>query len=130
MLADGLLLVRLARTSGVYLALALEASVAVAAMVVVGSTISRHIRRLRAEAHAGRYNPYRYALLATCIAAGVLMVIPGFVSDIVGLAIYLPPGRHLAAWILHRRNREGFGLAYEYLKLRIFSVDEQPERDE
>ena len=123
MLADGWVLVRVARRSGVYLALALEAAVAVVAVIIVGSTIVRQIGVLRTDAFEGQYRPREFARLAAVVTAAVLLVLPGFVSDAVGMMLYLPPGRQLFMTGFVLRNRDELPTVYEYLKLAVFSDD-------
>ncbi len=120
-LADGLLLVRLARIRGVYFALALEGLVTIAAAIVLGSTINNLIRKIRSDAQRGSCIPRRYAHLAAVVTAGVLLFIPGFITDLVGLAIYLPPGRFFFTAFFQRRNISSVAKAYEYLTLEISS---------
>ncbi|WP_062015268.1 FxsA family protein [Aureimonas sp. AU4] len=72
----------------------------VVASVVVGLALLKRqtlstLRRARAEARAGRM-PEREIVHGALIAlAGVLLVIPGFLSDIAGLLLFLPPVRDL-----------------------------------
>jgi UPF0716 protein FxsA len=121
-LADGLVLIRLARVSGAYLALALEGAVTLVALVIVGSTVNGLIRTIRHDAHTGTYRPLRYARLAGAVIAGVLLVVPGFVTDIAGLLLYLPPGHHIFAALFVRRNAAGLERVHEYLTMEIFST--------
>lgn len=74
----------------------------VVASVVVGLALLKRqtlstLQRARAEARAGRV-PEREIVHGALIAlAGVLLVIPGFLSDIAGLLLFLPPVRD-AVW--------------------------------
>ena len=124
MLIDGWFLVRLSREHGVYLALALEGIVAIVAVVIVGSSISKQIRHLRNEARDGAYRPSGYAELATLVVSATLMVLPGFASDAIGALLYLPPGRQVCRAIFARRHRTRLPVVYEYLKLSVFSSDD------
>ena len=127
MLADGWILVRLARLSGVYLALALQAAVAVLALIVVGSSVLRQIREIRNAARAGWFRASQYANLAALVVACLLMVLPGFATDAIGLLVYLPPGRGIFRWMFLRRQRDRLSQVYEYVKLAVFSADDAPE---
>ena len=129
-LADGLVLIRLARLSGAYLALAVEGAVTLVAAVIVGSTVNGVIRTIRLDAHTGSYRPLRYAQLVGTVIAGVLLVVPGFVTDIAGLLLYLPPGRHTFAALFVRRHAAGLYRAHEYLTMEIFSTAAERESDE
>ncbi|TVR71780.1 MAG: FxsA family protein [Spirochaetaceae bacterium] len=125
-LADGWILVNVARRIGVYAALALEGAVALAAVIILGNSINHRIRVIREEARAGFFRPARYARLASVVTAAILLILPGFASDVLGLLIYYPPGRLLFSAFFLRRHRETLPVVYEYLKLSIFS--DEPER--
>ena|SRR5437764_9553821 len=61
--------------------------------------------RFRAETAAGR--PPGRAVLdgALILIGGLLLIIPGFISDAVGIMLLLPPGRSLARRAVTRRLR-------------------------
>lgn len=68
---------------------------------VVGSILLRvqgfgAMNRARAEIEAGR-DPSRELANGAMIAfAGILLVLPGFITDIIGILLFLPPVRALA----------------------------------
>ncbi|RIY02766.1 membrane protein FxsA [Aureimonas flava] len=80
----------------------------VIAAMVVGSLLLRRqtlstLRAAQAEARAGRV-PEREIVHGAMIAlAGILLILPGFVTDVFGLLLFLPPVRDLV-W---RRLRAG-----------------------
>jgi UPF0716 protein FxsA len=129
MLADGLLLVRLARTTGVYFALALEGGVTIVAALILGGTIHTLIKKIRDDARIGSVVPRRYGRLAAVVSAAILLVLPGFVTDLAGLILFLPPGRYVYSALFIRLNKEAIPGIYEYLKLELFSHDESRESD-
>jgi len=129
-MADGWLLVRISRAVGVYFALALEGTVAVVAVLVVGSTIHHQIQRLQRAARQGDFQPKQFALLAAYVVAGVLLVLPGFATDAAGLLIYIPPGRTLFVALFVRRNRERLPVVYEYFKLSVYADGSASTDDE
>ncbi len=130
-LFDGLILIRLARITGIYYALALEGIVSIVAAVVLGSTANSLIRKIRADAVNGSCIISRYARLAAVVTAGILLFIPGFATDGIGLLIYLPPGRMLYALLFRRRNEETVKRSYEYLTMELFaSPSSRGEDDE
>lgn len=61
------------------------------------------MRRIRAELEAGRDPGREVAHGFMILAAGVLLLIPGFVTDIVGLLLFIPPVRDLAWNFIKRR---------------------------
>ena len=125
MLVDGWILVLVARRNGVYFALAIQALVAIVALVVLGGSIHRQLARIHRNVQAGRFVPYAYAKLITIVSAGVLLVLPGFASDAIGLLLYLPPFRGACVWLVARILRNRLPVLDEYVKLRFFSDGEQ-----
>jgi UPF0716 protein FxsA len=68
--------------------------------------------RVRKELDAGQDPSRQLAHGAMILLAGVLLLIPGFVTDIVGLLLFLPPVRDLAWRFLKSRvvvSAGGFG---------------------
>ena len=61
------------------------------------------LNRIRAELDAGRDPGRELAHGAMIMLAGMLLLIPGFVTDIIGLLLFLPPVRDLAWRFLKRR---------------------------
>lgn len=59
--------------------------------------------RIRGEIEAGRDPSRNLAHGVMILLAGLLLLIPGFVSDIIGLLLFLPPIRDLAWRFLSRR---------------------------
>lgn len=68
--------------------------------------------RIRRELDAGGDPGREVAHGAMIMLAGVLLLIPGFVTDIIGLLLFLPPVRDLAWGFLRKRvvvSAAGFG---------------------
>ncbi len=59
--------------------------------------------RARAELAGGGDPSRELADAAMILVAGILLLIPGFVTDIAGLLLFLPPVRHLAWRFFSRR---------------------------
>jgi UPF0716 protein FxsA len=59
--------------------------------------------RIRGEIEAGRDPSRNLAHGVMILLAGILLLIPGFVSDIIGLLLFVPPIRDLAWRFLSRR---------------------------
>jgi UPF0716 protein FxsA len=75
---------------------------------LVGAWLTRHegfvvLRRLRAQIDAGRAPTGELIDGALVLGAGVLMLTPGFVTDVVGLLVLFPPTRALLRRYLRRR---------------------------
>jgi UPF0716 protein FxsA len=81
---------------------------------VGGLVLVRHeglgtMARMRAELDAGRVPAGQLADGFWLCLAGLLLIIPGFVTDIAGLLLLLPPVRSLAKWGVARRFGQGSG---------------------
>ncbi len=61
------------------------------------------INRIRKEVAAGRNPGRELAHGAMIMLAALLLLIPGFVSDIIGLLLFIPPVRDLVSKFLTRR---------------------------
>lgn len=80
----------------------------VIAMGILGAALLRLqgfgvLARIKTEIEAGRNPGREMAHGVMILLAGVLLLIPGFVSDIIGLALFVPPIRDLA-WRYLSRN--------------------------
>lgn len=74
----------------------------------VGAWLTKHegfivLQRLRAQLEAGRAPTAEIIDGVLVLAAGVLMLTPGFVTDAVGLLVLFPPTRALLRMYLRRR---------------------------
>jgi len=68
---------------------------------VAGGLLLRHqgfgvMARIRAETEAGRDPSRHLAHGAMIVVASTLLIVPGFITDIAGLLLFLPPVRDLA----------------------------------
>ena len=75
---------------------------------VVGAYLTKHegfvvLRRLRAQLDAGKVPTAELIDGALVLAAGVLLLVPGFVTGAIGLLILFPPTRALFRAIVRRR---------------------------
>ncbi|MEO5756457.1 MAG: FxsA family protein [Mesorhizobium sp.] len=73
----------------------------VLALSIAGALLLRHqgfgvMARVRAEMDAGRDPSRQLAHGVMIVLAAILLIIPGFITDIIGLLLFLPPVRDLA----------------------------------
>lgn len=86
---------------------------------IVGSLLLRWqglglLARIRQELDAGRNPSRELAHGAMIVVAAILLMLPGFITDIVGLLLFIPPVRDLGWRFLRNRIRvvssvKGFG---------------------
>lgn len=75
---------------------------------IAGSLLLRHqgfgvMARVRAEMDAGRDPSRQLAHGAMIVLAAILLIIPGFITDIIAILLLLPPVRDLAWRLLKNR---------------------------
>jgi UPF0716 protein FxsA len=75
---------------------------------IVGSILLRVqgfgvLTRIRRDVDAGRNPGRELAHGAMILLAGVLLLVPGFVTDVIGLLLFIPPVRDLAWRFLRER---------------------------
>ncbi|MCX7302786.1 MAG: membrane protein FxsA [Hyphomicrobiales bacterium] len=100
------------RQIGVFWTLALVIAAGMAGLIVLRVQGFGIMARIRAEADAGRDPGRQLANGVMILFAGVLLVVPGFVTDILALLLFLPPVRSFAWRFLKRRivvASAGFG---------------------
>lgn len=88
---------------GVLLTLALVVASGILGAILVRVQGFGVMNRIRQELEAGGDPGREVAHGAMILLAGVLLLIPGFVTDIIGLLLFLPPVRDLA-WSFFRNR--------------------------
>ncbi len=118
LLADGYVLILASRRVGVYLLLALTASTGLAAIAVVMISYRAQLRSMRSSVATGVYPAKEFRRLIPLLAAAVLLVVPGFVTDALGVLLLTRPVGWLLGATLERLRRSHFHELYEYLRLQ------------
>jgi len=117
LLADGYVLIILSRVVGIYLLLAIEAVSGLAAAVAILRSYRNTVDDLRAAVDAGRDPEPELRWICCLWVSVVLLLIPGFVTDGLGIAVLIPPFRWLVARFVMRAARDGVEELLEHLKL-------------
>lgn len=118
MLADGYAVIIVSRYLGAYLLLAILASTGLVGVIVVLTAYRSTLDRMWRVVTAGRYPRTEFRRMSSLLVAAALLVIPGFVSDAVGIVVLTRIGGWMLGAILERRNRRRFEELYEHLRLR------------
>lgn len=108
--AELIVLVQVAGSIGVLDTLALLAVVSILGVWLAKRAGLGVVRRLRQAQAAGRTPSREVADGAIVLLAAVLLVLPGFISDVVGIALLLPPVRAGVRTLALRRFRQRGGL--------------------
>ena len=102
---------------GTYLLLALVAATGLIGILVAFRQIRSILAAIRKRTDSGEYPEEEFVDLAGALLGSVLLVTPGFVSDVFGLLLILPFLRRLAGRLVTVRMRDRLKEVYEYLKL-------------
>jgi UPF0716 protein FxsA len=111
-----------------------ETIAALLVISVVGAWLCRLegfgvLRRIQVALDAGRLPTKELQDGALILLAGALLLTPGFLGDVVGILLLLPPTRAVARLWLARllRNRVGVVMAGGRRRGPVIDVDEPPE---
>jgi UPF0716 protein FxsA len=121
LLADGGVLVLCADRCGFYAALAMTGATGLGALVIVMNSLFEVMKSLRKKVRAGLYPEAEYCIVIGLIVSGTLLIIPGFVTDSLGVIAYLHPVRRLIGQAVVARHPSWFKELYEYLALQEYS---------
>ncbi len=116
-IADGYILLTFGEHYGKHLVLAAAASTGLFALFFLLNSAGTTVLRIRRDVAADIFPRREYARLAGLLASGVLLLLPGFFTDAVGILVYLPPMRRLTGHVLTARHGAFLREAYEYLKI-------------
>lgn len=116
-LGDGYVLVIASRRVGIYLLLAVEAVTGIVAVVSILNAYRHAVAAARDHVEHDHYPVTEFRTLGCFWVAAVLLVLPGFLTDALGLAVLLPPLRWVVGTWIEKMNRGAFEELYEYLKM-------------
>ncbi len=117
MIGDAYVLILVSRFLGIYLLLAAEAATGLIAVIAILSSYRHTVTRVREAVRDDRYPDAEFRALSCLWVSAICLVLPGFVTDALGIAVLLPPVRWGVGFWIERAGRSGFEELYEYLKL-------------
>ena len=116
-LADFYLLLVIRDYFGTYLIMAAVAATALLGLFFAIGPLRRIVARICFEIDSGKYPEESFEQLAGVLIAAVLIVFPGFGTDIVGFLCIFPVSRRIVGRIVTRRMQSRLNELYEYIKV-------------
>ena len=116
-LLEAVVLVRLSATMGWWV-LAWVVLAAVAGMALIKEARFALVARLAAGLAQGRFSIVALTDSARTVLAGILLIYPGVVSDLIALTLLLLPGPRVVADSAARRDRRGTFIEGELRRTR------------
>ena len=114
---EAVVLVRLAETMGWWV-LAWVVLAAVAGMALIKEARFALVARLAAGLAQGRFSIVALTDSARVVLAGILLIFPGVVSDLIALTLLLLPGPRVVVESAVRRERRGTFIEGEFRRTR------------
>jgi UPF0716 protein FxsA len=116
-LGEIFLLIYLGSRIGVYISLALAAFAGLIGMLAALKELRKNLESLRRKARTGQLPVQEFVNLTAILAASVLLLTPGFITDTMGFLLFVPAIRDAwGRWVL-AKTRTDLKELYEYLKL-------------
>jgi|BenlonsequeITSRD_1030534.scaffolds.fasta_scaffold00085_25 UPF0716 protein FxsA len=100
-----------------YYVLACLTGSAVIGLLLTWPAVHRIVKHIRKDIAEGEFPEHDMERLLGTIASGIFMLIPGFVTDCLGLIIFFFGLRRPVGKLIMMKNRDRLFQAYEYLKL-------------
>jgi UPF0716 protein FxsA len=104
---------------GNYLTLALAAVAGLPGALLTQSQVKRTLARLRAKLRTTEYPGREFADLAGMLAGGLLLVTPGFITDLFGYVLLIPSVREALGRAIAKKLDPSLSDVYDYLRLRV-----------
>lgn len=114
-LLDNLATIWIASVIGAYTAVALVGVVTWVCLAIVFSAIARHIRIARVNAAKGTYSKMEYVHLSGLMLSAILIISPGFMTDILAWLIFVTPVRLSIGALVYYRFKSEFEQIHQHL---------------
>ncbi len=116
-LAEIFLILQLGGILGNYLVIALTAGTGLMGMLIAFSEIENLIKQIKRKLKDGEYPGKEFIGLAGVFAGAILMLTPGFITDTLGLLLFIPVIRNGVGKFITSKMENQLKDIYEYLKL-------------
>jgi len=116
-LGEIFLLIYLGGKIGLYISLALAAFAGLVGMLAALNEFRKNLEALRRKTRKGVLPTQEFINLTAVLAASILLLTPGFITDTMGFLLFVPAVRNAwGRWVL-AKTRTDLKELYEYLKL-------------
>jgi UPF0716 protein FxsA len=116
-LAEIFLLIYLGARIGNYFTLALAATTGLIGMLVALRGFRKNLDILKRKIRDGEYPGEEFVTLTGIFLAAILLLTPGFITDMFGLLLFVPTIRRGLGRLVIRLTRTDLKELYEYLNL-------------
>ena len=116
-LAEIFLFIYLGELIGNYLVLIIAAVAGLGGALIALSQVQAARERLRVQLKAGRYPGREFADLAGILVSGILLITPGFITDLLGYLLMIPAVRDAVRGMIRNKLDRSFKDIYTYLRL-------------
>jgi UPF0716 protein FxsA len=116
-LAEIFLIIYLGDWIGNYFTLALAAFTGLMGMLFALRGFQKNLQLLKDKIKEGVFPTEEFITLTGIFAAGILLLTPGFITDLLGFSLFIPVIRSALGRFIIRVTRANFKELYEYLKL-------------
>ena len=116
-LAEIVLILFVGDIIGKYLTLALAASSGLIGVLVAVRQLRGLLDTARGKIRSGVYPGAEFVEIAGIVVGSVLLMTPGFITDTMGLVMFIPAVRRAVGRLITRRLERRLTEVYEYLRL-------------
>lgn len=116
-LSETFLILRLGGIFGNYIVLAIAATTGILGVLIAFSEVNQIIKAIKYKLKEGIYPGKEFISLAGVLTGGLLLLTPGFITDFLGLLLFMPVLRNKVGKIITSRMEKNLKDIYEYLKL-------------
>ena len=116
-LAEIFLILQLGDIFGNYLVIALTATIGLLGIVVAFGEVESLIKQIKRKLNEGEYPGKEFIGLAGVLAGALLLLTPGFITDAIGLFLFIPLIRNSVGKFITGKMEKQLRDIYTYLKL-------------
>jgi UPF0716 protein FxsA len=116
-LSEVMLLLYMGGRVGNYMTLACAASTGLFGVLIAVSQFRSVLNTLKEKIKQGVYPGREFISIAGILAGGILLLTPGFITDLFGFFLFVPFFRNLIGRVITKHMERQLKEVYEYLKL-------------